>query len=183
MNKVAEVGRWVRNYGRVQPRSVWYPGWPVEYRTRVILVPATLLVSHTRLRQFFHLSSSITRPRKLIFITRGSDRWFGTIARGGYSFSPRFEEIAASEMSIIFLARLAVRSMSAKWRQSKTGIFRKCRYQRGFYWMFLLPGRCACDRSVSRRGPGPLFFRARSFAPRLIVHSPRSWRAVAAAAC
>lgn len=41
------------------------------------------------------------------------------------------------EMSIIFLVRLAVRSMGAKWRHSSRGIFRKYRYQRGFYWTSL----------------------------------------------
>jgi hypothetical protein len=48
------------------------------------------------------------------------------------------------EMSIIFLTRLALRLLSAKWRQSKGGLFRKCRYERGFYWTAVRGNSISC---------------------------------------
>jgi len=77
------------------------------------------------------------------------------------------------DMSIFFLARLALRLLSAKWRRSKGGLFRKCRYERGFYWT-TVRGNFTYPR-LARAGPSPHPHCA--FIPALISASRRSLRA------
>lgn len=82
----------------------------------------------------------------------------------------------ASRMSIIFLARLALQLLGAKWRRSKGGItFRKCRYQRGFYW---IPSTLLRSRFVSLSARGPIGGPSCALV-RLIVHRSRSRQAAA----
>lgn len=89
-------GRGFINYGKgrevghcelVQRRSVWHPGWPVEYRTRVRTSHPRYFHRHLYLIPylFFLLDNSfhfLTRH----FSTERSDRWIGTIVLAKESY-------------------------------------------------------------------------------------------------
>lgn len=149
--------------------------------TAISLIPAgpwstrlawfSFLINFFNSHRFLYSTSQFLRSSsatfKLSSSSRREDRTAGSVwlSRILMSLSPRRNH--RFEMSIIFIARLVVRSMGAKWRQSSRGIFRKYRYQRGFYWTeFALRLRFRGERAGA-----PLFPRSPHCA------SPRSRRA------